>query len=270
MVSAGSRLALMTYTRITYEIRDDVAVLRLNDPASLNAASLAMAEELLQAVDRAQHESRALLIGSVGRAFCSGANLTAGGVDLDDPQRDLGAPLETHFNPLMLSLRNSNIPIVTAVRGAAAGVGASIALCADIIVAADSAYFYQAFCHLGLVPDGGAAYLLSRAVGRVRAMEMMLLGEKLPAAKALEWGLVTRVVPDAELDASALKIAAQLARGPRSMGLIRQLAGAALDLDLGRELALEREQQCIAGRTADFVEGVGAFREKRLAKFKGA
>ncbi|GAC1453334.1 MAG: enoyl-CoA hydratase/isomerase [Steroidobacteraceae bacterium] len=259
----------MTYARITYEIRNDVAVLRLNDPASLNAVSLAMADELLQALERAQHESRALLIGSVGRAFCSGANLT-GPVDLDDPQRDLGAPLETHFNPLMLRLRNSTIPIVTAVRGAAAGIGASIALSADVIVADQSAYFYQAFCHVGLVPDGGAAYLLSRAVGRVRAMELMLLGEKLPAARALEWGLITRVVAETDLEASALAIAEQLAHGPRSVGLIRQLAGAALDLDLERELALEREQQRAAGRTADFVEGLKAFREKRPARFKGA
>jgi 2-(1,2-epoxy-1,2-dihydrophenyl)acetyl-CoA isomerase len=259
----------MTYTHITYEIQNDVAVLRLNDPQSLNAASLAMADELLQAVDRAQQESRALLIGSVGRAFCSGANLAAGRAQLEDPQRDMGSPLETHFNPLMLRVRNSTIPVVTAVRGAAAGVGASIALCADVIVAAESAYFYQAFCHVGLVPDGGAAYLLSRAIGRVRAMELMLLGEKLPAAKALEWGLITRVVPDAELDASALKLAQQLAHGPRSLGLIRQLAGAALDLDLQREVALEREQQCIAGRTTDFAEGVSAFLDKRAAVFKG-
>lgn len=259
----------MTYTRISYEIQNDVAVVRLNDPASLNAVSAIMAEELLQAVDRAQHESRALLIGCVGRAFCSGANLAAGHVNLEDPQRDAGLLLETHFNPLMMRLRNSKVPIVTAVRGAAAGVGASIALCADVIVAAESAYFYQAFCHVGLVPDAGSAYLLSRAIGRVRAMEMMLLGEKLPAAKALEWGLVTRVVADTELDASAAKLAEQLARGPRSVGMIRQLAGAVLDLDLERTLGRERELQCAAGRTADFVEGVSAFREKRRAVFKG-
>lgn len=260
----------MTYTRISYEIHDEVAVVRLNDPASLNAVSLAMADELLQAVERAQFESRALLIGCVGSAFSSGANLAAGGIDLDDPQRDLGAALETYFNPFIMRVRNSKVPVVTAVRGAAAGAGASIALCADIIVAAESAYFYQAFCQVGLVPDAGAAYLLSRAVGRVRAMELMLLGGKLPAVKALEWGLITRMVPDLELEASALKIAAQLARGPHSLGMIRQGAWAALDLDLERELRREREQQCAAGRTADFAEGLSAFRDKRTAVFKGA
>lgn len=260
----------MTYTRISYELHNRVAVVRLNDPPSLNAVSLEMAEELSQAVDRAQQESRALLIGSVGRAFCSGANLVAGGIDLDDPQRDLGSPLETHINPLIMRIRNSKVPVVTAVRGAAAGVGSSLALCADVIVASESAYFYQAFGQLGLVPDAGAAYLLSRAIGRVRAMELMLLGEKLPAAKALEWGLITRLVPDAELDGSALQVAEQLAQGPRSLGMIRQLAVAALDMDFEAQLGREREQQCAAGRTADFLEGVSAFREKRDAVFKGA
>lgn len=260
----------MTYTRISYELHNQVAVVRLSDPKSLNALSLEMAEELSQAVDRAQQESRALLIGSVGRAFCSGANLLAGGIDLDDPQRDLGSPLETHINPLIMRIRDSKVPVVTAVRGAAAGVGSSIALCGDIIVAADSAYFYQAFGQVGLVPDGGAAYLLTRALGPVRAMELMLLGEKLTAAKALEWGLITRLVPDAELDGSALQLAEQLAQGPRSLGMTRQLAVAALDLDFEAQLGREREQQRAAGRTADFLEGVNAFREKRAAVFKGA
>ncbi|HTD11959.1 MAG TPA: enoyl-CoA hydratase-related protein [Steroidobacteraceae bacterium] len=259
----------MTYTRISYELQQDVAVVRLNDPASLNAVSLVMADELLQAVERAQSESRALLIGCVGSAFSSGANLAAGGIDLEDPQRDLGSALETYFNPFILRVRSSKVPVVTAVRGAAAGVGSSIALCADVIVAAESAYFYQAFCHVGLVPDAGAAYLLSRAIGRVRAMELMLLGGKLPAARALEWGLITRLVPDAELDASALGIAQQLARGPHSLGMIRHGAWAALDLDLEGELRRERAQQCAAGRTADFAEGLSAFREKRAAVFKG-
>jgi 2-(1,2-epoxy-1,2-dihydrophenyl)acetyl-CoA isomerase len=259
----------MNYTRLKYELRGQVAIVALNDPATLNAVSEAMGEELLQAVDHAQLRARALVIMTTSRAFCSGANLATGRFDLSDPQRDAGAGLETLFNPLLLRLRDSRIPVLTAVRGAAAGIGASIALFADVIVAAESAYFYMAFSRVGLVPDGGAAYLLSRSVGRVRAMEMMLLGEKLPARKAFEWGLVTRVVPDEELDATALQLATQLAQGPRSLGMIRQAAWEALDLDLQEQLTRERCLQCSAGRTADFVEGVSAFREKRAAVFKG-
>ena len=259
----------MSYARVKYELRDHVAVVAMNDPETLNAVSSSMGDELLRAVDQAQREARALIITTTSRGFCSGANLAEATVDLTDPQRDVGALLETHFNPLLLRLRSSSIPVLTAVRGAAAGIGASIALCADIIVAAESAYFFMAFSRVGLVPDGGAAYLLSRAVGRVRALEMMLLGEKLPARKAFEWGLVTRVVPDEDLEATAWKLATQLAQGPRSIGMIRQAAWDALDLSVQEQLTRERDLQRAAGRTADFLEGVAAFRERRPAQFKG-
>jgi len=261
--------ASMNYARVKYELRGQVAIVAMNDPETLNAVSEGMGDELLHAVDRAQREARALVISTAVRGFCSGANLATATVDLADPQRDVGALLETHFNPLLLRLRGSTIPVLTAVRGAAAGIGASIALCADIIVAAESAYFYMAFSRVGLVPDGGAAYLLSRAIGRVRALEMMLLGEKLYARKAFEWGLVTRLVPDEELDAAALQLATQLAQGPRSIGMIRQAAWDALDLSLQEQLTRERDLQRAAGRTTDFLEGVAAFRERRAARFKG-
>lgn len=259
----------MSYQKIEYEIADDVAMIRLNDPATLNAMSAAMGEELLDATRRAGEEARALLIGSVGRAFCSGANLTDDGVDLDDPMRDAGEPLERLFNPQILAMRASKIPIVSAVRGAAAGVGCGIALAADMIVASYTGYFFQAFRHVGLAADGGSSFLLAKAIGRVRAMELMLLGTKLPAATALEWGLINRVVPDAELDAHALGLAAELARGPRSIGFIRAAAWAALELPLEDALALERSYQRDASRTEDFVEGVAAFRDRRPAMFKG-
>jgi 2-(1,2-epoxy-1,2-dihydrophenyl)acetyl-CoA isomerase len=259
----------MSYARVKYELKDQVAIIAMNDPETLNAVSESMGNDLLRAFDQAQREARALVITTTSRGFCSGANLAEATVDLEDPQRDVGALLETHFNPLLLRLRSSSIPVLTAVRGAAAGIGASLALSADIIVAAESAYFFMAFSRVGLVPDGGAAYLLSRAVGRVRALEMMLLGEKLPARKAFEWGLVTRLVPDEDLENSAMQLALQLARGPRSIGMIRQAAWDALDLSVQEQLTRERDLQRAAGRTADFLEGVAAFRERRAAQFKG-
>lgn len=259
----------VTYTKLLYEKIGDVAFIRLNDPDVLNAMSATLGEELLRALRQAAGEARAILLGSVGRAFCSGANLGDGGFDLDDPERDAGSRLEAIFNPMILEMRASRLPIVTAVRGAAAGVGCGIACAGDLIVAGEGAYFFQAFRHVGLAPDGGSTYLLSKAIGRVRAMEMMLLGTKLPAPQALDWGLVNRVVPDDLVDEEALALATELARGPRSLGFIKASAWAALESSLEEQLATERRLQREAGRTDDFVEGVMSFREKRPPAFKG-
>jgi 2-(1,2-epoxy-1,2-dihydrophenyl)acetyl-CoA isomerase len=167
-------------------------------------------------------------------------------------------------------MRDLPIPLVTAVNGAAAGVGCSFALMGDIIVAAESAYFLQAFRRIGLVPDGGSTYLLPRMIGRARAMEMMLLGEKVPAKTALEWGMINRCVPDADLMSTAHAFAVQLAEGPKALSMIRKIGWAALDSDWREQLQLERETQRDAGRTQDFAEGVSAFLTKRKADFKGA
>lgn len=259
----------MEYSTILYGVEADVAVIRLNRPAALNAMSVQMGEELLHALPRAARESRAVLITSEGRAFCSGADLNAGGMNDAGADRDVGVQLDVTFNPLMTLIRNSAVPVVTAVRGAAAGIGCSLALAGDIIVAGEGAYFLQAFAKIGLVPDGGSTYLLTRAVGRVRAMEMMLLGERLPAPKALDWGLINRLVPDEQIDAAAMAMAQALARGPAGLGLIRQLAWSASDASWAEALAGEREVQRRAGRTDDFLEGVKAFQEKRPAQFSG-
>ncbi|MBV9840082.1 MAG: enoyl-CoA hydratase/isomerase family protein [Sphingomonadaceae bacterium] len=259
----------MDYTKLLYDMVGDVAFIRLNDPDVLNAMSTQLGKELLDALRRAEKEARAILIGSIGRAFCSGANLGDGGFDLDDPDRDAGWRLEQIFNPMILEMRASNLPIVTAVRGAAAGVGCGIACAADMVVAGEGAFFYQAFRHVGLTPDGGSTYLLSKAIGRVRAMEMMLMGTKLHAPQALEWGLINRVVADDQVDEEALKLATELAKGPRSLGFIKASAWAALESTLGEQLIRERDFQRKAGRTEDFVEGVRSFREKRPSAFKG-
>lgn len=259
----------MAYDKILYEIIGDVAFIRMNEPATLNAMSLQMGEEVLDALRRAEQESRAILLGSVGRGFCSGANLAEGGIDLNDPQRDMGGRLDGVFNPIVYQMRASEVPVVTAVRGPAAGVGCGIALAGDMIVAGEGAALIMAFRNVGLASDGGGSYFLTRAIGRVRAMEMMLLGKKLPAATALEWGLINRVVPDDQVDDAALELAQQLAQGPRSLGIIKKLAWATLDASFETSLSNERVAQRDSGRTDDFIEGVAAFREKRPAAFKG-
>lgn len=258
----------MDYTKVTYSLADGVARIGLNDQAQLNAVTDEMGVQLLHAVNRAEHEAKCVVVTGEGRAFCSGASLSDA-FDVSDPARDAGALLENWMNAVISALKTMPIPVITAVRGAAAGFGCGLAVAGDLIVCSENAYFLQAFRHVGLSPDGGSAYLLPRAIGRPRAMEMMLLGEKVPAATALEWGLVNRVVPDAEFDEAVMTLARQLAAGPYSLGVIKKLAWAALDTGIDGALALERDAQRRAGRSEDFQEGIAAFREKRKAEFKG-
>lgn len=266
----------MDYTKIKVEVTDGVAVITLNDPGTMNAAGLDLAGELSHAfssIAACKVQARAIVLTGEGRGFCSGANLAGGGAgasELDvDGKPDAGRALETVYNPLVTQMRDCPLPVVTAVNGAAAGVGCSLALLGDLIVAGESAYFLQAFRRIGLVPDGGSTYLLPRAIGRARAMEMALLGEKIGAAKALEWGLVNRVVPDADLRATAIELAKELANGPASLGAIRKLIWESLDTDWTGQLQAERKAQKIAGKSEDFIEGVSAFLQKRVAAFKG-
>lgn len=261
----------MAYSKVKLTHEGDVAVLALSDPGTLNAISAEMGEELSAALDEASKTARCLVLTGDGRSFCSGANLTGASMPLaDDGLIDAGLLLEKPFNPLVTQLRNLPIPFITAVNGAAAGIGCSLALLGDLIVAGESAYFLQAFRRIGLVPDGGATYLLPRMLTRAQAMELMLLGEKLPAAKALQWGLINRCVADTDLMASAIALAADLARGPtKALAMTRALAWGALDADWETQLRAERTAQRDAGRTGDFAEGVAAFVQKRPAQFKG-
>ncbi len=257
--------------KVKYESDGDVAILTMSDPATLNAIDVEMSQELTAALKRAGEQARCVLLTGEGRAFSSGANLNAPRTNVDAQGRiDVGGRLESHFNPLVTQMRDLPIPWISAVNGVAAGIGCSFALLADLIVAGESGYFLQAFRRIGLVPDGSATYHLPRMLTRARAMEMMLLGEKLPAAKALEWGLINRCVPDAALMATAKALAHELAEGPtKTLGLIRKLAWASQDALWAEQLQSEREAQRAAGHTEDFREGVAAFLQKRKAAFKG-
>ena len=257
--------------KVKVERDGNVAIIIMSDPATLNAIDLEMSDALKAALMQASDEARCVLLTGEGRAFSSGANLNAPRTNLDEQGRiDVGGRLESHFNPLVTQLRDLPIPWISAVNGVAAGIGCSFALLGDLIVAGESAYFLQAFRRIGLVPDGSATYHLPRMVTRARAMEMMLLGEKLPAAKALEWGLINRCVPDGELMGTAKALAHELADGPtKTLGLIRKLGWASQDALWGEQLQAEREAQRSAGHTEDFREGVAAFLQKRKAEFKG-
>jgi 2-(1,2-epoxy-1,2-dihydrophenyl)acetyl-CoA isomerase len=209
-----------------------------------------------------------VLLTGEGRGFSAGANL--GGSGPSTKADDAGAVLETHYHPLLRRLRDLPMPIVTAVNGVAAGVGMSVALMGDMVLAARSAYFLQAFRRIGLVPDGGITWMLPRKIGMARAIELSLLGEKLPAETALAWGLVNRVHDDAELMPAARALAAELAAGPtRALVSIRKLYWASPDHSYEQQLDLERRLQREAGRTRDAREGIQAFLQKRKAEFRG-
>jgi 2-(1,2-epoxy-1,2-dihydrophenyl)acetyl-CoA isomerase len=258
------------YQKITYALKGDVAIITMNDPATMNACGMDTAAELLDAFDAAAAQARAIIMTGTGRGFCSGANLGAPSMASGEKALDAGAGLESTYNPLVSKIRDLPIPFVTAVNGAAAGIGCSFALLGDMILAADNAYFLQAFRRIGLVPDGGSTYMLARAVGRARAMEMMLMGEKVFAPQALDWGLINRVTTPETLMEEAMTLANALASGPtKTLTMIRKMAWASLDNDWDTQLALERATQRVAGRTQDFKIGVKAFLTKQAAKFTG-
>jgi len=259
----------MEFEHAKLDLDGAVGILSLNQPEIMNAVSPQMAGGLMAALreaEKSQHGLRCLVLTGAGRGFCAGANLQPGSAG----DGDAGTLLEAVFHPLLRRLQELPIPLVTAVNGAAAGIGMSFALMGDLVLCARSAYFMQAFRRIGLVPDGGSTWLLPRLIGRTRALELSLLGEKLPAEKALEWGLITRVFDDAELMPKALEMAHDLASGPTvALGLIRRLYWESPHNTYEQQLNLERQAQSRAGRSNDFKEGVKAFREKRPAKFSG-
>ena len=262
---------MTTESSVLCEIGDGVAVITLNRPDKLNAFNEEMHLALRAALERAEADEsvRALLLTGVGRGFCTGQDLGDRNVS-GDAELDLGHTLETFYNPLIRKLRGLPLPVICAVNGVAAGAGANIALACDIVLAARSAKFVQAFCRLGLVPDSGGTYSLPRLVGEARAKGLALLGEALTAEQAEAWGLIWRAVDDDGLMEEARKLARHLATQPtKGLGFIKQAIQASPDNDLDAQLDLERDLQRQAGRSADYREGVAAFMAKRAPVFQG-
>lgn len=266
----------MDYRNILFEAGDGIARLTLNRPDRLNSFNVAMHEEVRDALDRvargvADRSVRVLVLTGAGRGFCAGQDLSDRAVAPGGEAPDLGASIEQYYGPLVLTLRSLPIPVLCAVNGVAAGAGANIALACDIVVAARSASFIEAFCKLGLIPDTGGTYFLPRLLGSARATGLAMLGDKLGAEHAAAWGLIWKCVDDAQFGAEVDALARQLAAAP-TLGLARTkqaLAASGLNT-LPAQLNLERDLMRELGRSADYREGVAAFTEKRTPRFTGA
>src|SRR3979411_2134824 len=262
----------MQFKHVTLDIDGPVAILKLDHQEVMNAVSMDMLGGLAEALDTCEEkrsEVRGVVLTGAGRAFCTGANLQ-GRNNQKPGKSNAGASLEIGFHPFLRRLRNLHCPLVTAVNGPAAGAGMSFALMVDMILCARSSYFLQAFRRIGLVPDCGSTWLLPRLIGKARSVELSLMGERLPAEKALEWGLVNRVYDDAALMEETMKLAHELANGPPvALSLIPKLYWESPENSFEDQLNLEFESQRLAGAAEDFKEGVTAFLEKRPAKFKG-
>lgn len=259
----------MTYETITLSVADQVATITLNRPERLNACSLDMADEIADALDRLE-DARVLVITGAGRAFCSGADLAARGERPVTGGQGSYIALTQKYNPMVTKLMRLDMPVVTAVNGPAAGVGCSIALVGDFVIAGKSGYFLQAFVNIGLVPDGGSTWLLPRLVGKARATQMMMLGEKISGELAEQWGMIYKCVADEALAEETRALATRLANGPTlSYSTMRKNILIALENNLSATLLAEAEGQRIAGSSADAAEGGMAFLQKRKPAFKG-
>ncbi|WP_296059951.1 2-(1,2-epoxy-1,2-dihydrophenyl)acetyl-CoA isomerase PaaG [uncultured Amphritea sp.] len=262
----------MSYNNIEFEITQGVAVLTLNRPESLNSFNTEMHAEVRDALKQVRKDEavRCLLITGNGRGFCAGQDLSDRAVDPDAEVPNLGESIEKNYNPMIRTIASLEMPVICAVNGVAAGAGANIALACDIVLASKTASFIQAFCKIGLIPDSGGTWTLPRAIGFPRAMALSLLGEKLSAEQAEQWGMIWKTYePDALKDA-ALAMAKQLATQPtKGLALIKRALQSSANNSFDEQLDLERDLQTLAGRTDDYREGVSAFMTKRAPQFTG-
>jgi 2-(1,2-epoxy-1,2-dihydrophenyl)acetyl-CoA isomerase len=263
----------VSYETIIWEQSGTVGRLTLNRPETLNAWTAQFGSELKQAVqgEAADDSVRAVLVTGAGRGFSSGADLKAGFDPAEDGMPNIRKELHEIYHPAIAGIRRLPKPVVAAVNGPAVGIGCSLALACDLVLAAESAFFGLAFVNIGLMPDGGSTALVPPAVGKARAFQMALLGERVPAPQALDWGLVNWMHPDGELMGEAETLVQRLAAGPtRSYASSKQALNNFLYGDLEAQLELEAELQHALGRTKDFLEGAAAFVEKREPVFSGA
>lgn len=261
----------MSYQTIVFELTDGIARLTFNRPERLNSFTSEMHAEVRAALTQVHERgARVLVITGAGRGFCAGQDLNDRAVAPGGAPPDLADSIEKYYKPLVLKLRELPLPVIAAVNGVAAGAGANIALACDLVIAARSASFVQAFARLGLVPDSGGTWFLPRLVGPARALGLALLGEKLPAEEAAAWGLIWRCVEDAQLPAVVDALARQFAQAPtRGLARTKQAIYEGLTRTLAEQLDIERDFQGELGHSADYAEGVAAFIEKRTPRFTG-
>ncbi|QCP18884.1 2-(1,2-epoxy-1,2-dihydrophenyl)acetyl-CoA isomerase [Acinetobacter baumannii] len=260
----------MDYQNIIAEEKNGVGYLTFNRPKALNSFNVDMHREVAEVLSQwtKNPDVRCVVISGEGRGFCAGQDLGDRVVDPNAEAPDLGYSIETYYNPLIKTIVNMPKPVICAVNGVAAGAGANIALACDLVIAAKSANFVQAFCRLGLVPDSAGTWFLPRAVGHARAMGLTLLGDKLPAETAKEWGMIWDVVEDAELKTKVTELAERLAKQPTfGLSLIKKAIHQSSNNTFDEQMLLERDLQRIAGRSEDYREGVQAFMNKREPNF---